>query len=79
MTRAISIGRKKEGLDYDEPVNLLIPGSEAMRMRLGDAVFTAMCTHDEQKRTAALIVRKDEVHLDFGQIRAIYRRAGFPK
>jgi hypothetical protein len=79
MTRAISIRLNKQRLDYDESVNLLIPGRDATRMRLGDAVFTAMCICDEQKRIAALIVRKDEARLDFGQIRAIYGRAGFPK
>ena len=79
MTRAISIRLNKQCLDYDESVGLLIPGRDAMRMRLGDAVFTAMCICDEQKRIAALIIRKDEVRLDFEQIRAIYGRAGFPK
>jgi len=57
MTRAISIRPNKECLDYDESVNLLIPGRDVMRMRLGDAVVTAMCICDEQKRIAALIVR----------------------
>ena len=79
MTPAISIRLNRESLDYDESVNLLIPGREAMRRPLGDAVFTAMCISDEHKRTAALIVRKDKAYLDFGQIKAIYRRAAFPK
>jgi hypothetical protein len=79
MTRAISIRPNRESLDYYEPVALLIPGREAMRTRLGDAVFTTMCISDEQNRTAALIVRRDKARIDFGQIRVIYRRADFPK
>ena len=79
MTQAISIRLNRENIDYDESVDLLIPGREAMRRRLVDAVFTAMCISDEHKRTATLIVRKDKACLDFEQIRAIYRRAAFPK
>ena len=79
MTQAIGIRLNRESLDYDESVALLIPGREAMRRPLGDAVLTAMCISDEHKRTAALIIRKDKACLDFGQIRAIYGRAAFPK